>query len=173
MAMRRPQLQSTLARAVVPVAAGIGFFAVVFLLLWGVAAVISNNSDDTTEILAPSYQEMGRVEPIAAAIDDGGPIILPDLVGDDRHIVLDHTGADPGQGWAIYLAHPADRDASCAIEQVRNSREFTDCEQRTLQVADLAEPPRGVSPIVIDGRLTLSLRATPVTSTSTSTSTTS
>jgi len=165
--MRRPQLQSTLARAVVPVAAGIGFFAVVFLLLWGVAALISGNSDDTTEILAPSYQEMGRVEPIAAAIADGGPIILPDLVGDDRHIVLDHTGADPEQGWAIYLAHPADRDASCPIEQVRNSRQFTDCDGRTLEVADLAEPPRGVSPIVGNGLLTLSLRATPVTTSST------
>lgn len=155
--MRRPQLQSTLARAVVPVAAGIGFFAIIGLLLWGVAAVIANSGDQTTERFTPSFQEMGNAEWVADRIADGGPIILQDLIGDDDNIVLDHTGAG---GFFIYLAHPADRDAGCPIEQVRGTREFTDCEGRTLAPEDLAVPPAGVRPIINgDGSLTLDLTA--------------
>lgn len=159
--MRFPQYKSPLARATMPVVLGLGFFALMFAALWGVAAVISGNSDETTERLTPSFQEMGRVGPIAESIADGGPLILPDLVGDDRHIVLDHTGDNPLRGWAIYLAHPADRDAGCVITLVRGTRTFTDCEGRTLAVDDLATPPRGVEPIINEdeGTLTLSLRA--------------
>lgn len=158
--MRRPQLQSTFARAVVPVLAGLGFFALLGLALWGVAAIIASNSDDTTSQFAPSMQEMGTTSFVAAVIDEDGPIILQDLLGDDRNIVVDHIGADIDFGWAIYLAHPADRDAGCAIELIKQTRTFTDCDGRTLQVADLATPPPGVGPIVsTDGRLSLDLTA--------------
>jgi hypothetical protein len=155
--MRRPQLRSTFARAVVPVLAGIGFFAVVGLLLWGVAAVVSDNRDDTTENLAPSFQEMGNASFVAQAIADDGPIVLQDLIGNDRNIVLDHSEAT---GFQIYLAHPADRTSACIIEVVRGERAFTDCEGRTLSPSDLALPPAGVRPIVNnDGSLTLDLTA--------------
>lgn len=159
--MRRPQLKSTFARATVPVAIGIVFFALMFLALWGVAALISDNSEEATEYLAPAYQEMGRVGPLADTIAADGPLILPDLVGDDRNVVLDHTGPDPLRGWTLYLAHPADSDPTCEIELVRGTRTFTDCAGRTLEVGDLALPPDGVLPIVDEdeGRLTLSLRA--------------
>ena len=132
----------TAAIAVAIVAVGIGFFAVLFAALWGAAALISSNSDDTTERLAPSFQEMGSYTALASVIADGGPIILPDLVGTDRHIVLDHTGAEPDSGWTIHLAHPADRDAACQIEQIKHTRQFVDCDGRTLEVDDLAEPDR-------------------------------
>lgn len=155
--MRRPQLRSPLARAVVPVLAGIGFFIVVGLLLWGVAAVASRNSGDTTANLAPAFQEMGNADFVANLIADDGPIILQDLVGDDRNIVLDHT---PATGFQIYLAHPADRTSACTIEVIRGTRQFTDCEDRTLNPTDLALPPQGVRPILNnDGSLTLDLTA--------------
>lgn len=155
--MRRPQLRSTFARAVVPVLVGIGFFVVVGLLLWGVAALTSRNRDDTTANLAPAFQEMGNAQWVADHIVDGGPIILQDLIGSDRNIVLDHTAAS---GFQIYLAHPADRDATCQIEQVRRTRQFTDCDGRTLAPEDLALPPVGVRPIINnDGSLTLDLTA--------------
>ena len=38
------------------------------LLLWGVAAIVSNNRDDTTDNLAPSFQEMGSAQFVAQAI---------------------------------------------------------------------------------------------------------
>lgn len=140
-----------------PVLLGIGFIILVGLMLWGVAALTANNSEDATANLAPAFQEMGRAEFIADQIADSGPIILQDLIGSDRNIVLDHTAAD---GFQIYLAHPADRDSSCQIKQVKHTREFTDCENRTLQPEDLALPPQGVRPILNgDGSLTLDLTA--------------
>lgn len=159
MTVRRPRLQSTLARAVVPVAAGIGFFALLALLLWGVAALISRNPEQTSTNLSGTIQEMGSAVNLADAIAKDGPIVLNDLIGDD-HIVLSHSGADPNQGWVISLAHPADRDASCQVEVVRGTATFTDCDGRTLGVTDLAAPPAGVAPIVgADGSLSLDLIA--------------
>lgn len=158
MAPARPR--SLLARAVLPVVAGIGFFAVLGLALWGVAALMSGNADQTEQILVPTYQDLGRTDTIAGIIDRDGPLLLPDLVGDDRTIVVDHTGDDPQQGWAIWLAHPADREASCTVEQIEGTRQFTDCDGRTLEVEQLALPPVGVQPIVSEnGLLTLDLVA--------------
>jgi len=164
--MRRPQLKSTFARAVVPVLAGIGFILVIGLLLWGVAALISHNRDDTTENLAPSYQELGSTTFVAGVIDDDGPLVLKDLIGNDRNVVVDHTGADVNENWAVYLAHPADRDATCVIELVKGTHTFTDCDGRTLTVDQLASVPAGVGPIInrAEGTLTLDLTAdTPAT----------
>ena len=156
--MRRPRLQSTLARAVVPVAAGIGFFALLALLLWGVAAVIARNGTDTSSNLAPTIQEMGSAANLASVIATDGPIVLNDLIGNDRHIVLSHSGTKPTEGWAIHLAHPADRDASCNVTVVKGTATFTDCDGRTIGVGDLALPPAGVTPIVNgDGSLSLDL----------------
>ncbi|MFM8266402.1 MAG: hypothetical protein ACKOA2_00035 [Ilumatobacteraceae bacterium] len=154
------RLRTPLARAVVPVLGGIGFFAVLGAGMWGVAALIADNSDRASDLLVPTYQELGRVDTISEVIADDGPIVLADLIGDDRNIVLDHTGPDPALGWAIYLAHPADRTAACPVEVVRGTRGFTDCDGRTLDVSELALPPLGVRPIVsADGVLTLDLVA--------------
>ncbi len=158
--MRRPQLKSTFARAVVPVAVGIGFFALVALLLWGVAAFIASNSDQASQNLAPTVQELGSASLLADIIATDGPIVLQDLIGDDSHVVLHHSGDDPLQGWGVHLAHPADRTFECTIEVVKRTQTFTDCEGRTLSVGDLANVPADVlGPIVNtdEGTITLDL----------------
>jgi hypothetical protein len=144
--MRRPQLQSTFARAVVPVAAGLGFFALLALALWGVAALISHNGSQTTTRLTPTTQEMGSTAVLANVIAKDGPIVLQDLVGNDKHIVLNHTGSDPATNWSMYLAHPADRDPSCQVKVVKHTQTFTDCDGRTVTVDQLADVPQGVGP---------------------------
>jgi hypothetical protein len=156
--MRRPQLRSTFARAVVPVLGGLAFFAVLGLALWGVAAIISHNSDQASQHLAPTSQEMGSRVALAAAIAKQGPIVLQDLIGNDRHVVLEHVGTDPDNGWFLYLAHPADRDATCTVAVVKGTHTFTDCEHRTIAPEQLATVPSGVAPIINpDGSLTLDL----------------
>jgi hypothetical protein len=154
--VRRPQLNSTFARAVVPVAAGIGFFALLGLFMWGIAALSSNG--DSSDLLANRTFSPGRASAYASSIAANGPIIFPDLLGTDgdKTIVLDHTGDDPKTGFAIYLAHPADRPVSCKITQTPGTRTFTDCDGRTLDPSQLAAPPEGVSPVVSkDGILDL------------------
>ena len=160
--MQRPQLRTPLARAVVPVAAGIVFFGVLGLFLWGIAAYISDNSEQANN-LAPATADIGNTKTYAAIIAEDGPIILPDLLqaSGKRTIVLDHTGDDPQSDWVIYMAYPADRDVECKVTQIKRTRTFTDCEGRTVDVDDLATPPEGVRPIVYpDGGLTLDLLPT-------------
>ncbi|HSB86892.1 MAG TPA: hypothetical protein VLD86_11305 [Ilumatobacteraceae bacterium] len=158
--MQRPQLRSPLARAVLPVAGGIAFFAVLALVLWGIAALVSRNGNTATANLASNVFRPGSVERYAAIIDEDGPVLFPDLLGTDgdKSIVLDHAGDDPMHDWHIYLGHPADRPISCKVKQVQHTSQFTDCEGRTIEVEQLALPARGIAPVVSsDGILTLDL----------------
>ncbi len=146
--MAFPRLRSPLARAVVPVLAGIAFFALFFAGLWLIATVINNRAEPDSEIGNRVF-EVGKVTAMAKAIAADGPLLLPDLQSPDgvRSIVLDHEGSDPTTGWQVYYGFPADRDANCLVTHVQGSRTFTDCENRTIQVSQLMAPSE-VRPIV-------------------------
>jgi hypothetical protein len=150
--------RSTLSRAVLPVLGGLAFFVVLGLATWGIAAVLSDNPERINDRLAADTFDVGDVDSLSSIIADEGPLIFPDLVrtGGTRTIVLDHTGDDPTRGWRIYYAYPADRELTCKVTQVRGTRQFVDCEGRTLDVEDLA-PPVGVNPLVSD-RVVIDLR---------------
>lgn len=149
-----PRPQSTFARAVAPVIAGIVGFGLLFLATWGVAAFISKNPGDTIRV-GTSIFEVGPVKSLATQVDEGGPLYFPDLKSPEgtRSIILDHTGDDPALGWQVYMGYPADRDATCLVTQVEGTRSFTDCDARTLAVDDLALPV-GIRPVV-ENRATL------------------
>lgn len=151
---------SPLGRAVLPVLAGIAFFAVLGLALWGIAAVLSNNPDQVNERLARTTFEVGRTERLAEVIAEDGPLLFQGLVGDDadNSVVLDHTGDDPANGWVVYFAHPADRAETCKVTQIERTRRYTDCDGREIGVEQLAPPPDGVRPVVSD-TVTIDLRA--------------
>lgn len=156
-----------------PVAGGLGFFALLGLATWGIAAILSNNPDSVNERLAQTTFEVGNTERIAELIADDGPLLFQGLIGNaaDRSVVLDHTGDVADRGWVIYYAHPADRDDTCKVTQVQHTRRFTDCDGREIGVEDLAPPPVGVRPIVgttviidlrsANGNATTSTTATP------------
>ena len=152
--MESPKLRSPLARAMVPVFGGIAFFALFFLGLWVVATIINNRAEPTSAIGNKVF-EVGKVEAMAKAIAEDGPLLLPDLKSPDgvRSVVLDHTGDDPATGWQAYYGYPADRDATCLVTHTRGSRTFTDCDGRTIAVTDLTAPNE-VRPIV-ENRKTL------------------
>ncbi len=150
MATPRPryQLRSPLARAVVPVVAGLGFFALLFVALWGAAALISRNPERITN-LGDNIFEVGSVQRVAESVDANGPILYPDLRDPDgtRSIVLDHEGNQPAIGWRVFYAWPADRDSTCIAKQVEGTDSFTDCEGRTIDIEELARPT-DVRPLV-------------------------
>jgi len=158
--MAWPRYRSPVARAVMPVLAGIGFFAVLGLLTWGAAAYIASHSDERSSDFAPTTFDVGPTKSIAALVAEDGPLIFPDLyrASGKRSIVLDHTGDNVDQHWRIYLAFPADQPEECKVTQIRHTRNFTDCDGRTIPVEQLTVPPAGVAPIVsADGKLTLDL----------------
>jgi len=152
MPLPRIELRTPFTRAVVPVLGGIAFFAVLGLLLFGVAHLISHDPEQVTNLGDRRFR-VGDVERIADLVEEDGPILFPGLntITGNRTVVLDHEGADPQTGWRVFYAFPADRGNDCPVEQVPGTAEFTDCEGRTLVVADLA-PPAGVFPVVEDRR---------------------
>jgi len=160
----RPRLRSPLARAVVPVAAGILFFVVLFAVTWGVASMISGDPDRVSDDFAPDIFKVGPVEAFAESVAEEGPILFPDLKSASgvRSIVLDHVGDEPSQGWQVFYGYPADSDRSCVVEHIRGTRNFRDCNGRMVNVEDLARPP-DVRPLV-ENRETLYIDLRGVTS---------
>jgi hypothetical protein len=146
------RLRSPLARAVVPVVGGALVIALILLATWGVAALVRHSP---SEQLAPSTFRVGNAEDVAEEIAENGPLLFPglDTSTGERSLVLNHEGDDPTRGWGIYWAYPEDRDTSCPVTQEQGSRRFTDCEGRTLDVSQLARPPRGVNPVVENQRV--------------------
>lgn len=149
-----PELKSPIARAVVPVLGGLVVLGLLALFTWLMAAWISGGGGKGSERLAPSTFTVGNVESLSRTVAEDGPLFFPELgtaIG-TRSIVVDHTGDDPADGWRVYWAYPADREATCVVEQVPSSTDFLDCDGRTIDVSQLSPPDPGVFPIVEDGR---------------------
>lgn len=135
-----------------PVIGGILVFVAIGVFTWAMAAYISGGGGDSSERLAPSTFTIGGVENLAQIVAEDGPLLFPELgtaIG-TRSIVVDHEGATPTDGWRVYWAYPADRDATCVVEQVVGTSQFTDCDGRTIEVTELAPPDDGVFPAVQD-----------------------
>lgn len=147
-----PALRSPVARAIAPVLGGIAVLALIGAFTWAIAAYISRGGTEASQRLAPSTFVVGNVESLADTVEREGPLFFPELgtsIG-TRSIVVDHTGDDATDGWRVYWAYPADRDATCVVEQVRATRDFVDCDGRTIDVSDLSPPDEGVFPRVQD-----------------------
>ena len=146
-----PEFRSPVGRAVAPVLAGLGFFAVLGFIMWVIAALMAGEQAQTTTF-TPDRLPIGNVDQWAESINTDGPVLFPGLgtSSGERTIVLDHNGTDSERGWVVYYAFPADRDASCAIEQVVGTDTFTDCEGRTISIEDLAPPSNGEYPVIED-----------------------
>ncbi|GBL20264.1 hypothetical protein EMGBS4_03240 [Acidimicrobiaceae bacterium] len=143
-----------------PIVGGIAGFALLFGVTWILASTSTNNRRSRPESIPQTF-EIGKVTDIAKTVDEGGPILYPDLrdATGKRSIVIDHTGDNPAKGWQVYYAYPADRPETCLVEHIKQSRNFKDCEGRTLAVEEL-KLPLDVRPIVENLRtLLIDLRA--------------
>jgi hypothetical protein len=147
------ELKSPVARAVMPVLGGAAVLALIALFTWAMAAYISRGGGEGSERLAPSTFTVGQVDGLSKTVAEDGPLFFPELgtaIG-TRSIVVDHGGDDPADGWRVYWAYPADRDATCVVDQVPGTAQFVDCDGRTIDVSQLSPPDAGVFPIVEDG----------------------
>jgi hypothetical protein len=154
------RLRSPLARAVAPIAAGIVFFAALFAVTWVFADQATDNRK--REIRSGDYTfRVGPVDDMAEIVKRDGPILYPDLrdTAYERTIVVDHVGDEPARGWQVYYAYPADRGPECLVTHVKGSRDFVDCESRTLPV-ELLHRPSDARPVVENrSSLLIDLRA--------------
>jgi hypothetical protein len=151
----KPRLKSPFARAVVPVAAGLAFFAALFGALWLVAALSSKNGQP----LGSTQFNVGRIDAFADKVAEDGPLLFQGLEGTSGKfsIVLDHSGVQDASGWTLYAPFAADAaDDSCLVEQVVKTRRFTDCAGRTLEVEQLR--PADFAEVVIEGNRNLIIR---------------
>ena len=137
-ANRTSRLKSPLARAVVPVAAGILFFAALFGVTYLIAVLMSNKGENLR--LGDKEFLVGRVDIAAARIAKYGPLLYADLKGTagEQAIVVDH---DPKQadteGWTVYFAYPASRGPSCLVSVNQATQALQDCDGKPITVADL------------------------------------
>ena len=155
-----PRPRSPLGRAVLPVVGGLALLVLIFGATWAIAAWISRGGAESTERLAATTLNIGRIERWADRIDETGPVLFPGLntTSGERTLVLNHAGDDPTREWRVYWAYPADADPSCGVEQVRDTDRFTDCDGREIGVDELALPT-GVCPVVEDREdLSINLR---------------
>jgi hypothetical protein len=122
---------------VVPVLAGIAFFVVLGLILWGVAVVTSRKAENV--LLGDQTFVVSRVDRLSDRVAEDGPVLFPDLKSKEgtRSVIIDHVGGEDATGWVIYNPFPADRGDDCIVTQREGTRQFTDCEGRVLDVAQL------------------------------------
>ena len=100
----------------------------VAIVLIGVVAAfvaVAASRGDVEVNLGDDRFNAGLTERLAEEIDDGGglPFLYPDLVGNDRHLFVQHVGGDPDEGWIAFGAFDPD-EPSCAV--------LIDREEKTL-----------------------------------------
>jgi hypothetical protein len=153
-------MRSPVARAVVPVLAGLAVLIAVFGLLWLIAVVVTRNADETDRRIGADVFEVGRVDRLADSVARDGPILFPNLAGPAgrRPVGLTHDGPNDFEGWRVFSLRPAGEEPSCLVSVDRTTKELQDCHGRVVSVGLL--PPAERVEIVIDpdGTLTLDLQ---------------
>ena len=96
-------------RMVVVALAGVaaGLAAFVAVALW------SGSGDELR--LGDDVFEAGRVEALARAIDEDGPLLFSDVGGGDRDVYLNHVGSTPATGWVAFAARPPGAGRECFL----------------------------------------------------------
>jgi hypothetical protein len=88
---------------------------VVLALGLAVGVAILANRGDVEVRLGDDVFQAGEAESLAEQIEQDGPILVPDVAGGDRDIVLQHLSDDPRQGWRALAARPPGVSRDCTI----------------------------------------------------------
>jgi hypothetical protein len=131
----------------------------------GIAILASRGSVDV-KLGDETFADL-NAEPLAAEVDERGPILYADTAGGDRDIVLQHLGDDPQTGWVALAARPPGVPRDCTVRWDGDDRVFRllDAEGEVRGACDGREfPPDGEGlptyPVTVrDGRLDVDLNA--------------
>lgn len=78
----------------------------------------------------------GQADTIAEFIAEEGPMLVPDVAGGDRDLILQHLGDDPEEGWHAFAARPPDASRDCVAEWQPDTARFVDSCDGTTYPAD-------------------------------------
>ena len=96
----------------------------------------------------------GQTDRPPSEIEDGGglPILYQDLVGDDRHLFVQHLGDEPDEGWVAFSAFDPD-DPTCPVLIDREDKILVnECDESVTYPLD-GEGLRQYPVSVEDGRI--------------------
>jgi hypothetical protein len=148
-------------RSLVLAALGLTVGIVAVLTLF-VVAIPSLTEDGRVQVnLGDERFAAGKAEARAATIDEGGPILFPDVAGGQRDIYLQHLGDDPDAGWLAFDARRPGQGQDCTLvwRSTDDGGEFEDPCDGTTVPADgeglVAYPVE----LDEDGNLTVDLNA--------------
>lgn len=97
----------------------------VVLLGYAVFRAATGQTSSVTQGADDGRWNTGAAESKAEAIDDGGPILIPDPAGAQRlPIFISHVGDDIERGWYAFEARPPDADDDCFLEWDRAAEVF-------------------------------------------------
>jgi hypothetical protein len=100
----------------------------------------------------------GDAESQAESIERQGPLLLPDVSGGTRDIVLQHVGDDPRDGWLAFDARPPGASRDCFARWEAGAGQFVDTCDGTVYPAD-GEGLTRYDVRVEDGEVIVDLRA--------------
>jgi hypothetical protein len=123
---------------------------------YGVAMLASRG--DVQVNLGDDRFNAGNVENRAESVEDGGPVLFPDVANFERSIYIDHAGDDPERGWLAIGAFEPDRP-ECSVTFVREDDQYvSDCDE-SVTFPRSGQGLRGYPTEVVDGRLFVNLQS--------------
>jgi len=144
--------------------AGVG--VVVALGIAFLVAQMASRGDVEIRLGADRF-EVGSAERLADAIarDGGLPLLVPDLVGRQRNLYVQHLGDDPDEGWVAFGAFDPD-DPSCAVQIDREAKVLVDdCDESITYPLD-GTGLRFYPTVVEDGEVIVDINELSTTTTS-------
>ncbi len=109
-------------------------FALVLVLLVFIFAIPNLTSSDKIEVhLGPDRFDAGPAVDRAAEIAERGPILLPDVAGNDRDVYVQHLGPEARDGWLAFDARRAGASRDCTLQWQTDGAVFVDpCDGTTI-----------------------------------------
>lgn len=100
----------------------------------------------------------GNAEDLGPAIDEQGPLLLPDLAGGDDDFFIQHLGDDPTDGWSAIAVRPQAASRDCFVQWQAEERTFVDNCDGTVYPGDGTGLPHYPVTVNDDGDLLVDLK---------------
>jgi hypothetical protein len=134
--------------------------ALVLVLVVFIIAIPNLTSSGKVEVqLGPERFDARSADDRAAEIAERGPILLPDVAGNERDVFLQHLGEDPRTGWFAFDARRPDASRACSLSWQADRRQFVDpCDSTVIDERGTGLRQYTVE-VTDEGNVVLDLRA--------------